>query len=409
MTESDSTTEKHRGRWLRFSLRTMAVLLTVVCLFLGWIGPKWVAAQREKVAVEKIAAAGAMIQYDYQEDWENDDSDPVPHGAFVLRYLLGEHILSRATTVYFYPGSKPNEAADLLPELTQLRTVTFGTDVKLTDASVEAMVGCENLTKIWTASGVFSAKQLAMLSSVKSIQHLSLCDRSASDACLQQLHLFPNLKSLSIDSRLSTDIGIQAIAEVSSLESLVARSIPNVTNEGITPLHRLKKLKKFHIPYSAGTNQLTEACLPDILKIRSLEDLDLSFYKTRVEFEPAQYSEFESLSHLKKLSLRHSNIQDEALLRIGTLAQLEELNVGWTDITDEGLAHLKNLGELRVLNTFGTRITHEGVRKLEALPSLENIRFDAREELEIDTLQSIGFSPADPIKDRWTFVRQLKP
>ena len=409
MTQSDSITEKHRGRWLSFSLRTMVLLLTVVCLFLGWIGPKWVEAQREKAAVEMIAAAGAMIQYDYQDNWEHGDPDPVPHGAFVLRYLLGEHILSRATTVYFYPGSKPNEAADILPELTQLRTVTFGTDVELTDASVEALAGCENLTKIWMASGVISANQLAILSRAKSIQHLNLCDRSASDACLQQLHRFPNLRSLSIDSTLTTDIGFQAIAEVSSLESLVARSIPNVTNQGVTPLHRLTRLKKLHIPYSSGSNQLTEACLPDILKIRSLEDLHLSFYKTRVPFEPGHYAQFESLSHLKKLSLRHSNIQDEALSSIGKLVQLEELSLGWTDITDEGIVHLKSLRELRVLNTFGTSITHEGITKLEALPSLESISFDARDELEIDALRSIGFSPADPIKDRWTFVRQIKP
>jgi len=416
MTETSAPTEKPRRRWLRFSLRTMAVLLTVVCLFLGWIGPKWIDAQREAAIVKKLTKTAALIQYDYQRVLNPGEPDPVPKGPFLLRYLFGKHIFSRVTKVHFHNDSKPNAASPFLPQLKELRSVYFGSGEKLTDATAQALAHCENLSRIGITSGVLSADQLAALSRVESIQHLSLKDESASDECLRQLRRFPNLKSLSISSKLTTDAGLDAIADVASLETLEIPYVPLVTDDGMKPLHRLTQLKVLRNDRGFGaSNQMTEACLPDICRIRSLEHVSLFFQKpfrpgSGLAFEPAQYEGLESLPHLRHLCLRSSNIQDEALRHIGKLTRLEVLELAGTDITDEGLAHLTNLHQLQYLDIRRTEVTSPGLKHLENLPALASVQFAPFpfHEADAQTLRSMGFTERTGAgRQRWD--KPLKP
>lgn len=415
MTDLNQSAVKPQRRWLSFSLRTMAVLLTAICLFLGWIGPKWLEAQREAAIVKQLAKSGALIQYDYVDQWKQEASKPVPQGAFVLRYLFGKHILSRVTKVQFHTECKPNEVAHLLPQLTQIRRLNFDGNEVLTDESVRAIAQCKNLTTIQMATGVLSADQLAMLSQVESIECLYLKDESASDDCLKQLARFPNLKLLSISSEHTTDTGFQAIAEISSLESLETSYLPQITNEAVKPLYRLTQLKEFSTRQGFGPiDQLTEGCLPDLFKIHSLEKLHLSFQsafsETDVEFDPSQYEGLEKLHQLTYLSLRKANLQDEVLQRIGKLTQLQELDLSHTDITDEGLVHLTNLQELRVLNIFWTQVTHKGLRHLANLPALEVVEFDSGDEAEVETLRSLGFTNRTGFGQvRWEVPQKSKP
>ena len=54
---------KPRRRWLRFSLRTFFIVVTLLCI---WLGFKVNAAHRQHEAVEAILKAGGAINFDYQ-------------------------------------------------------------------------------------------------------------------------------------------------------------------------------------------------------------------------------------------------------------------------------------------------------------------------------------------------------
>ncbi len=83
----DPTTDlrpvKRHRRWFRFSLRTILLFATALCLWLGMTVTQ--ARQRER-AVKAIEAAGGTVGYDYQYDFAKHGSrnQPRPPGPLWL-------------------------------------------------------------------------------------------------------------------------------------------------------------------------------------------------------------------------------------------------------------------------------------------------------------------------------------
>src|SRR6476659_4651164 len=52
-----------KSRWFRFSLRTLLLLITALCV---WLGIQVNAARRQREAVAAILKAGGRVHYDYE-------------------------------------------------------------------------------------------------------------------------------------------------------------------------------------------------------------------------------------------------------------------------------------------------------------------------------------------------------
>src|SRR5688572_22036394 len=63
--ENQSTAPNPRRRWIRFSLRTLLILLTLACLWLGWQAKR---ARDQRQAIATIRAAAGTVLYTYQFD-----------------------------------------------------------------------------------------------------------------------------------------------------------------------------------------------------------------------------------------------------------------------------------------------------------------------------------------------------
>ena len=146
------TTTHPKRRFFRYSLRTLMIVVTVFCIWLGITAKR---ARDQRQALEAILAAGGMILYDYQRT--NSD----PPGPEWLRRIIGDEYFFTIGYVDF-SGSKVN------------------------DASLAAVVKC-----------------------LTSVKYLSLFSTEVTDAGLKNLKELTNLRIVHIISTKITDEGIK--------------------------------------------------------------------------------------------------------------------------------------------------------------------------------------------------------
>ena len=113
---------KTKRRWLQFSLRTMMVVVTVFCVWLGITAKR---ARDQKQAVEMIPGLPGLVYYEYQLVDERYTLQPPdapglkPPGPKWLRQLLGDDYFF--SVYYINPiGSKVND--DILATIAKTLT-----------------------------------------------------------------------------------------------------------------------------------------------------------------------------------------------------------------------------------------------------------------------------------------------
>src|SRR5262245_10359599 len=96
-------------KWFRFSLRTMLVLITALCI---WLGFQVNAARRQREAVAAILKVGGSVKYDFQMVLNPTIPSPLnvsykslkdasPPGPAWLRHLIGDEYFQDVVEVIF--------------------------------------------------------------------------------------------------------------------------------------------------------------------------------------------------------------------------------------------------------------------------------------------------------------------
>ncbi|MEM9658194.1 MAG: hypothetical protein AAF961_07525, partial [Planctomycetota bacterium] len=76
-------------------------------------------------------------------------------------------------------------------------------------------------------------------------------------------------------------------------------------------------------------------------------------------------------SYIGALDLSNTPVQDEHLVKIGSLTELTHLRLNDTKITDSGVSHLTSLKRIRQIELAGTEVSDEAVSFLSQLQTLE--------------------------------------
>ena len=134
MTTDQPTPSKPRRRWFQFSLRTLFVLVTVLCV---WLAVTVNRARKQREAVAAIEAVGGLVTYEYQYDSSDTFSATAkPPGPEWLRELVGEEYFVSVTFVGLQNTQVTDACLEHLKGLTNLETLNLiGTQV--TDAGVK--------------------------------------------------------------------------------------------------------------------------------------------------------------------------------------------------------------------------------------------------------------------------------
>ena len=200
------TEAKPKRRWFRFSLRTLFVLVTAFCVWLGW---EVNAARRQKEAVEAIVKAGGTIGYDFQirpaaipanllgksqSSIANElgffrkydiDQNAIPSAPAWLRDHIGSDFFRNVASVSFPRASAVKPMTDIehlakLPALKQFYLVGGYPNKeeypKIQSVDFTALADLKYLEGLTIWNFRFDGPVLAKFHSLGRLTHVSLCN-----------------------------------------------------------------------------------------------------------------------------------------------------------------------------------------------------------------------------------------
>ena len=397
-------------KWLpkiRFSMRTLFIIVTLLCVVLGPLSVKLYQARQQRLAVEGLPPFGGriVIHYDYNRDKEGNYVHGLPTNYRWLRSILGNDFFD---TVVFVRISEPT-ATDI-SNLTQLQSVESIILVDPQDVDLSLLGSLKNLNSLditFSSEKSYTANNLAELSkldcslivqiecpttvqlegeiidSLTPIQHLrnirELTIRSTQNSGLSEVSdLTPlvHLDQLEVLSIWHCPVkDISALSNLSSLKSLV---LYGTEIDDFSPLSDLTQLEELRLD---GHNV---SDLRALAKLVNLRDLRLSCYIAKDLPELKYLAPLQNLVKLEKLYLDPGYATD--LSPLSSLINLRELTLD-TEATD--LSPLSNLTQLEHLNLKDWDVTD-----LAPLAKLINLRF-----LELNTPEANDLPLLDNLVD----------
>ena len=225
---------KPRRRWLQYSLRTFFVLLTVLCVWLGWTVHR---ANEQRKVVEWVKEMGGTVEYDYQFDKDDVDIDDAePPGPAWLDQLLGVDYRQEVEGV----DLADTQANDLTP-LAGLKRLEW---LAIRGTPLSDLTPLAKLTRLQELELEYTqVSDLTPLAGLNNLRWLNLQNTQVSD--LTPLAGLANLKYLYLNNTQVSDLA--PLAKLTSLKWLDLYETP-VSEEQVEELR--KALPNCIIPWS---------------------------------------------------------------------------------------------------------------------------------------------------------------
>jgi hypothetical protein len=239
---------KSPRRWLRFSLRTLVLAVTLFCI---WLGLTTNRVNRQRRAVAMLNSHGGSVTYDFEADeiGRHIINGSPPPGPDWLRNVLGIDYYATVVGANVRPRHfTDDDAVAPVAELPQLRGL-YVSGASLTDS------------------------MLAHLKRLTELRCLSVFYATAvTDDGWEPLAHLANLTGLNLIECHVTDSSLLHVGKLTRLESLWLTSNPNVTDAGLQHFKNLAHLKYLQVQ---GT-KVTAAGVEDLK--RALPTLNVAGY-----------------------------------------------------------------------------------------------------------------------------------
>ena len=204
MLDTMNSTVKSPRRWkLQFSLRTLMLLMLLVCLPLSWLSFEIQQAAKQRKATVKIREIGGTAMHCHLLEPQDDWADRCPKW---LQKTLGDDLLVTINYVSFR-----KDIGD--QELTPLRSLP-------------------QLRALHLNGGRITDDGLVHLDSLSQLESLTMKGPNITDCGLLHLVKLSTLKKLDLSSTKITDAGLATLCRLSRLEALDL-SGTQITDAGI--------------------------------------------------------------------------------------------------------------------------------------------------------------------------------
>lgn len=283
---------RRRGWGLRFSLRGLLIVITLLCVSLAW---RLHRAKQQREAVLAIRAASGWVYYDYQHYDPTTckfDDKAVPWEPQWLQAHLGvdffhdveavnmsfhgqgsprrdekapdppiaQHLahLPRLRFLGLTEGACNDEGMRHVGQLRHLEVLLFWDAPQITDAGAVHLTNMPSLTCLHIGSSQVGDRGLATIARLPRLDSLSMQRNNFTDAGLASLAGNPRIEKLwlgGLDDRVSriTNAGVLHLATLPALQELDLQ-YTQVTLEGLAPLQCLP-LKDLYLNGSLADDQ----------------------------------------------------------------------------------------------------------------------------------------------------------
>lgn len=159
---------------LRFTLRTLIVVLAFVALLMIPVASQVHSSRQQEWAAKELSRQGVRIGYEHSWDAEKREMTSVAApGPGILRWLLGEHVMSKVDFVAFVEFGGDQSVFALLPELQNAQWVSF-VNGSVPQEFVGAVCEMPNVTYLNLSDTDLNDQQLEELAGIPTLRHVNI-------------------------------------------------------------------------------------------------------------------------------------------------------------------------------------------------------------------------------------------
>jgi len=229
-----------KSRWLRFSLRTLLVALTLICV---WMAIEVNRARTQREAVRTVEKLGGSAAY-----------DGVPPE--LLREWIGTDYFSNIVSVgHFWGSDHPSdEEARVIGRFPELVHVDLSGRTQITDAALENFARLSRLRELNLGGTKVEGRGLVHVRGLRNLEVVFLERTPLTDDGLVYLAELPKLLLLYLDETQVTDNGLRHLARSKALQTLDLRQTA-VSDEGIEYLAEIASLRIINLRGTKVTSE----------------------------------------------------------------------------------------------------------------------------------------------------------
>jgi hypothetical protein len=261
---------KPRRRWAQFSLGTMLLAVSALCV---WLGLHMQAVNRQRTAIAALLELGGSCWYEHQVD-ERGDCVPDASGPWpdaLKRWLGIDHLadvvdvrLGGTTSI---PQAMPHLRA--LPKLKNL--VVWLPEQSIADDDLQPLESLPFLRSLVVGAQSGRHISLACLGALPKLEVLEVFRGKLNSDDLEQVGRSVRLRRLSFSFIPIADGDVAHLAALERLAEL-RLEVAQLTDAGIAYLRPVKSLRRLNL---LG-NRITDAGIPHFCELHELREVILS-------------------------------------------------------------------------------------------------------------------------------------
>jgi len=235
-----------KPRFFRYSLRTLLIVVTVLCISFAWLGVQIKRVREHRQAVVQIEKLGGIVTY----DWDPPGQRPVKTWA---RKLFGDDFLNSEMLVWFSEDNKFNDTHIIrLIELPNLKFLSLES-TEVTNSGLEQLNGMTNLEEL-SLSRNHTAASLTHLKTLPQLRYLEISETQITGSELRHLKELPGLEGLGLRGSQLDANGWHHFMTLRNIRRLDITD-PNLTDENLDDLCVLTWLDYLNLLYTQVTDE----------------------------------------------------------------------------------------------------------------------------------------------------------